>query len=391
MLNMSKRGGERKTLCAGGVRARCNARASALSPIRLRCHDGTFVEQTGAGVMTTIIIVNAKGGTAMGLERDELVATFEAPFGGRAEVRVVDSGLPDAIERAFTGPDVERVVVAGGDGTVSLAGKWAVETGIPFGVVPLGTMNLFARTIGMPLDHDLAIRGLATAVVRHVDCGEANGETFVNHVSFGFHPQLVRMRDAIPRGSRLKRMWNGMRVYLRLVSKHRKHRLTLHGDFPPFGAKAGLAVVSINPIKEGVAQIPRPDGQRDGEFGVYVSTHKSAWDLNKVIWRLMNGTLTESEHVEFRETSEVTIEAPKALHMSMDGEVFVAVPPVHCRIRRRKMAVLVPPGTTLAPDVTVGEASEANERVETVPTPATAQDPASAEMDADGAQITEAR
>ena len=235
--------------------------------------------------------------------------------------------------------------MAGGDGTVSLAGKWAAETGKPFGVVPLGTMNLFARTIGMPLDHAEAIEALAAAEIRHVDCAEANGETFVNHVSFGFHPQLVRMRDAIPRGSRLKRMWNGARVYWRLMSSHRRHRLTIHGDFPPFGVEAGLVVISINPIQEGVAQIPHPSGQRRGLLGVYVSTHKSAWDLNKVIWRLMNGTLTQSEHVEFRETEEVTVEARHAMHVSMDGEVFVTNPPVRCRIRRRRLAVLVPPGT----------------------------------------------
>ena len=337
--------------------------------------------------MSTAIVVNAKGGTAMGMERDELIETFSAPFGGRADVRLVEGdALPDEVRRAFTDPQVARVVVAGGDGTVSLAGKWAVETGKPFGVVPLGTMNLFARTIGMPLDHDLAIRGLATAVVRHVDCAEANGETFVNHVSFGFHPQLVRMRDAIPRGSRLKRMWNGLRVYLRLVSKHRKHELTISGDFAPFGARAGLAVVSINPIKEGVTQIPHPEGQREGKLGVYVSTHKSAWDLNKVIWRLMNGTLTESEHVEFRETSEVTIEAKRALHMSMDGEVFVTNPPVHCRIRKRQLAVLVPPGTTLAPDVTVAEASEAND-----PDAVALPDEGSAETDGNLAEVAEAR
>ena len=356
MLNMSKSGARRKGQLSVAREKRTIVRFDTvqqwLAPLRF-----------ASRAMTVAIVVNAKGGTAMGMERDELETTFADAFGDGAEVTIVEgAGLPDAMKEAFTRADVGRVVVAGGDGTVSLAGKWAVETGKPFGVVPLGTMNLFARTIGMPLDADDAIRGLSTAVVRHVDCAEANGETFVNHVSFGFHPQLVRMRDAIPRGSRLKRMWNGLRVYLRLVSRHRKHRLTLTGDFAPFGAKAGLAVVSINPIKEGVAQIPRPDGQRDGQLGVYVSTHKSAWDLNKVIWRLMNGTLTESEHVEFRETSEVTIEARKALHMSMDGEVFVANPPIHCRIRRRKMAVLVPPGTPLAPEVTVGEAIAANER-----------------------------
>ena len=282
----------------------------------------------------------------MGLDQSELRLLFHEKLGNDAAIRIVEKGgLPEAIREAFTDPHFGRVVVAGGDGTVSLAAKWAFETNKAFGVVPLGTMNLFARTIGMPLDHFEALETLSRADIRHVDCGQANGETFVNHISIGFHPKLVRMRDAIPRGSRLRRMYNGLRVYLRLMHRHRKHRLTLHGEFEPFGAEAGLAVVAINRIQEGTAQIPHPEGQRRGRFGIYVSTHKSAWDLNKVIWRLMNGTLTESQHVEFRESAEVTVEADRNLHVSIDGEVFMTKPPIRCVMETRRLAVLVPPGT----------------------------------------------
>lgn len=291
----------------------------------------------------TAVVVNLKGGTAMGMSRENVSRVVRERIGERVNLVYANGDdLPEVMTEAFEDADYDRIIVAGGDGTASLAGQLAVKTDKPFGIVPLGTMNLFARTIGMPLDVEEALSALADPEIRGVDCGEANGVVFVNHVSLGFHPHLVRMRDAIPRGSRLKRMWNGARIYARLVSNHRRLRLDLTGDFAPFGTKAGLAVVSVNAIKEGTAQIPHPDGQTDGKLGLYISTHKSAWDLNKVVWRLLNGTLRESEHISFRSTREVSIHSDSAMHISIDGEVSISPEPIHCRILPGRLKVLVP-------------------------------------------------
>ena len=293
--------------------------------------------------MGLVAVINLKGGTAMGMEPEEIEGKFAEAFGTDVPVRFARGDeLPDVMDGAFADKSFDRIIVAGGDGTASLAAKCAARHDKCFGLVPLGTMNLFARTIGMPLDTDEALAALADGEVRRVDCGEANGDVFVNHVSLGFHPQLVRMRDAFPRGGRVKRMLNGFRVYWRHMAVHERLRLNLSGDFDSFGAEAGLVVVSVNPIQEGVAAIPHPDDQRRGEFGLYVSTHKSAWDLNKVVWRLLNGTLLESEHVTFRRTRTVTIEADHALHVSLDGEVSVRSSPLECRMFEGRLKVLAP-------------------------------------------------
>ena len=292
------------------------------------------------------VVINLKGGTAMGMTRDEVETAFRTRLGAKTRLHFAQGDdLPEVMEAAFGDESTDRVIVAGGDGTASLAAKHAIATDKPMGIVPLGTMNLFARTIDMPLDAEEAIDALADARERRVDYGLANDDVFINHVSLGFHPQLVRMRDSIPRGGRAKRMWNGMRVYLRLMAHHKRMRLTISGDFPPFGAKAGLAVVAVNPIQEGAAQIPRPDGQEDGQFGLYVSTHKSAWDLNKVVWRLLAGTLMESEHIAFRQTREVRIAGDSAFHVSRDGEIGVQHSPLECRIHPGGLRVLVPRGS----------------------------------------------
>lgn len=288
------------------------------------------------------VLVNAKGGTAQSLEKGSLREDLEKAFAG-ADIRFTHGDdVPEAVQEVFSDDAIEEVIVAGGDGTVSLAAKASVESGKPFGVIPLGTMNLFARTMRLPLEPADAIEALRRRKVREIDVGEVNGETFVNHVSLGFHPQLIRMRDAIPRTNRAQRMWNGVRVWWRLMSRHTRHKLTVSGDFDPFGAKAGLAAVSVNPIMEGVAQIPHPDGQRAGVLGIYVSTHATAWELNKVLYRMAAGTLSDSEHIEIRHSPECVIRGSRSFHMSIDGEVFVAKSPIRCRVRRRGLKVLVP-------------------------------------------------
>ena len=292
------------------------------------------------------IIVNAKGGTAQSLDSGSLSRDLEAAFPDAVVVTANGSNVPEIVHATFQNEAYDRVIVAGGDGTVSLAAKQSVETAKPFGVIPLGTMNLFARTIDMPLDPGAAIVALADARIRDLDVGEANGETFVNHVSIGFHPQLIRMRDGLPeragKRGRARRIWDAVRVWWRLMETHSRYRLEVTGDFPPFSAKAGLAVVSINPVRQGVAQVPVPEGQRAGVLGVYVSTHKTAWELNKVLYRIAAGTLAESDHITINTSQTCRIDTDTALHMSIDGEVFVTQPPIDCRVRRRGLKVLVP-------------------------------------------------
>src|SRR6185503_16647759 len=98
------------------------------------------------------------------------------------------------LDQAFAS-DADAVVIGGGDGTVSAAADRAVRHGKPIGVLPLGTLNHFARDLGMPPDLRDAVRAIATGVVREVDVGEVNGRVFVNNSSIGVYPTVVRDRD----------------------------------------------------------------------------------------------------------------------------------------------------------------------------------------------------
>src|SRR6185503_2272868 len=91
------------------------------------------------------------------------------------------------------------VVAGGGDGTLNTIAAALAGTGKPFGVLPLGTHNHFAKDMAVPLDLAAAVaalaRGVARGRFRDVDVGEVNGRLFLNFSGIGLHPLVVKHRD----------------------------------------------------------------------------------------------------------------------------------------------------------------------------------------------------
>ena len=88
--------------------------------------------------------------------------------------------------------DIEAVIVAGGDGTVTSTIPLALERGVPLGIVPLGTFNDLARTLGIPLDLSQACRVIVGEHKMRIDVGHVNGRYFVNESSVGVSTRIAR-------------------------------------------------------------------------------------------------------------------------------------------------------------------------------------------------------
>ncbi|MCW2960494.1 MAG: diacylglycerol kinase catalytic region [Thermoleophilia bacterium] len=94
----------------------------------------------------------------------------------------------------------QRVVVAGGDGSVGVGAALAHALDVPLGVVPAGTANDFARILGLPEDHEQAcILAVTGDRLRDIDLGDANGQPFVNVASLGLAPAAADAADGLKR------------------------------------------------------------------------------------------------------------------------------------------------------------------------------------------------
>ena len=143
-----------------------------------------------------ILVVNAasrRGAEAFEEARDKLVAAGVELIDARAvkQPERLNGEVTAAIDRA------PMVIVGGGDGTLSESIDYFLGKDTVFALLPLGTANSFARTLGIPLDLDGAIDVIANGVARHVDLAAINGDYFLNNAALGLAPMVA---ETVPHG-----------------------------------------------------------------------------------------------------------------------------------------------------------------------------------------------
>src|SRR3954447_14700721 len=160
-------------------------------PARVRpAHEAPALPE-GAGL---VVAVNPRSGTEDYDPAKDILRLLP-----RAEVREITEqhGVTELLQDAVrTG--ARALGVAGGDGSVAAAAAVAPEPGLPLAVVPAGTLNHFARDVGVDTPEDAADAVTTGSAVR-VDVAEVNGRPFLNTASIGAYPEMVRRRDELAR------------------------------------------------------------------------------------------------------------------------------------------------------------------------------------------------
>jgi diacylglycerol kinase family enzyme len=188
------------------------------------------------------------------------------------------------------------VVVGGGDGTVSAAASAAAQSGLALGILPLGTMNLFARSLAIPLDMREAAEALAAGRVSAVDIGEVNGRFFIHHVTLGLHPRMIRIRERLSYGSRLGKIWATIQAWWMAVRQPPRLEARIRADDQHFSRRTAAILVSNNPWGEG--HLPYADDLRQGRLGLYVTTSRRWQDLLQLTARMTLGEIAENPLME---------------------------------------------------------------------------------------------
>ncbi|HEX6506614.1 MAG TPA: diacylglycerol kinase family protein [Chloroflexota bacterium] len=98
--------------------------------------------------------------------------------------------------REFLSAGATCIAAVGGDGTVGSVAAILVDTGVPLGVIPGGTLNHFARDVGVGRDVSQALRTLASGHAVPVDVATVNDRVFLNNSSIGLYPEMVHLREA---------------------------------------------------------------------------------------------------------------------------------------------------------------------------------------------------
>ena len=291
-------------------------------------------------------VFNRDGGTFKTTDMEAFAkraAEIFAAHGHALEARVVEGKhLITELKRAADG--AELLLAGGGDGTISAAAAIAYERHIPLAVLPAGTMNLFARSLGIPLELGAALEALAAGELSEVDIATANGRPFIHQFSVGIHPKLVKLREQLSYRSRVGKMLASSRAALGAVLRPPNFwaEVAARGGGTERRRTAGISV-SNNPFDEG--HLPLADRLDRGVLGVYVIPPLSFSVGLKLGWGLLRGKFKSIPEIADREAREVTIRFPRRKANAaavIDGELIKLGDRVDLKIHPGALRVVMP-------------------------------------------------
>jgi diacylglycerol kinase family enzyme len=293
-----------------------------------------------------VALLNRGAGEQNGNPSDDREATVRTAFeqaGAQADVRVVAGDQLVSEAKATANGAADVIVAAGGDGTVSSVASVLAGSGKPMGVLALGTLNHFAKDLGLPLTAPEAARAVVDGVERAVDVAEVNGRVFVNNSSIGLYPRAVESRDR--QMERLGRgKWMAMLVaWLAVFRRYPAVTVRLTDDAgKSINCKTPFVFVGNNRYEIELMRLGARTALDRGELSVYFTRRTGRLALVVLAIRALFNRLNQSRDFEMTTTKELWIESHKrALSVAIDGEVIRLQPPLHYRIRPGDLKVMV--------------------------------------------------
>jgi YegS/Rv2252/BmrU family lipid kinase len=294
------------------------------------------------------IVVNPKAGSyAADAVRGALERHFPRDVpGGEPFCEIHETGHDEQliqVVREACGRGFAMVVAAGGDGTVSGVADGLVGSDVPLGILPLGTANVLARELGIPVDLESACALLAGEHgVARVDAMRVGEHSYFTQVGVGIDAIMIRdtPTEKKKRFGRLAYIWSALRCLLGFEPK--RFRLTVDGAETRRRASqvlvANSGILGQPPLRWGPDIAPD-----DGRLDVCVVRARTAFDYVSLAWHVLTGRHRSDPRVRYLGArSEVTIETVRGtLPVQADGEI-IGETPVTVRLAAAAVRVIVP-------------------------------------------------
>jgi len=269
---------------------------------------------------------------------DDAMAVLEA--GGIDIVEAELAGREQVLaEIAEDAANIDLVILGGGDGTLNAAALALVQTGLPLGILPLGTANDLARTLEIPADPEAAARVIVAGRTAKIDLGEVNGIFYFNVASIGFSARLARRLTA-----EAKRRFGALGYALastRLLSESSPFIVDIEHDGRTERVRTIQVSVGNGRYYGGGMAVEETATADDGRLDVYSLEVPHWWHLVALAPALRRGTQGNSKYVRAFSTTELTLKTRRRHEVNADGELVTSTP-AHFRVRPRAVTVFVP-------------------------------------------------
>ena len=296
--------------------------------------------------MKATVVLNASAGSIAAPEASATVSRVREAFERTslaAEVLAIrhESFLEAA--RAAAASDADVVVFGGGDGTLSTGAAALLGSHKPLGILPLGSLNHFARDVGIPLDLDQAVGTIERGYVTEVDVGEVNGRIFLNNSSIGLYPSAVAHREELRHrhgGGKWPAMFSAC---VDVVRRFPLLDVILQVDDRAVALTTPFVFVGNNRYEMSLFSLGTRTSLQGGELSVYLTRDAGRMGLLRLFFRALLGRLEQDRDFHSVMLPGVEIRTRRrSLRVSLDGEVVRMASPIRYVIRPRALRVLAP-------------------------------------------------
>lgn len=290
------------------------------------------------------IVVNVKSGRGSRHDPVAAITTALKNAGLEADIRVTRKGnqISGVAEKARDdGFDI--VVAAGGDGTISAVAACLLGSGQVMGVIPMGTFNYFARSLGISQDVEAAVELLATGTARTIPAATFNGNLFLNNASLGAYPAILRNRETIYARwgrSRAAAYWS---VLTTLAGLRRPLDLTVRANGAERQFRTPLVFAINNAYQLEQIGLEGASHIAEGKMALFVSARQGRWQMLKGALALALGTARKHDDYELIAADRIEIDSPrKSLGVARDGERARVHLPLRLEVHQDALRVIAP-------------------------------------------------
>ena len=234
---------------------------------------------------------------------------------------------------------VDCAVVGGGDGTLNAAAFGVIEAGLPLGILPLGTANDLARTLGIPFGLDGAAQIIADGHTRKIDLGLVNGHPFFNVASLGLSAELAQQltHDIKQRFGRLGYALVAMKV----LAQAKPFRATITSETETVRVRTLQIAVGNGRFYGGGNAVEKDAAIDDQHLDLYSLEFERAWKLAFMARSFRYGEHGAWSEVRAIRAREFDIRTRRSRPINADGEI-VTQTPAHFSIRPCAVTVFAP-------------------------------------------------
>jgi YegS/Rv2252/BmrU family lipid kinase len=295
--------------------------------------------------MAPIVVLLNRGGGSVAADPKiaEKIRDAFKTAGLGVEIELIAGGDCAVRCKAASERGDELLVLGGGDGTISAAASVLAGTETMLGILPLGTLNHFARDLGIPTDLEEAVKLIAHRKDRRVDVAQMNDRIFINNSAIGLYPLMVMDRDL-----QRKRLGRSKRLAvivasLRTLARFNHQRLTLTINDEKELIDTPLLFVGNNDYRIDLGAPGQRQNVEDGRLSVFVMRKKTRRGFIAASVRALFNRAREDDMVQIDQVQRLRVSSHRsALTVSLDGEVVGAAPPLDYRIRKKALRVIAP-------------------------------------------------